>query len=64
MMQMTCAHALSAWKNALAEVQRGRKDMTPTYHQSEGKQRKVAYQSGLTHAQRANRAQPPRRLMW
>ena len=37
MMQITCACALSAWKNALAEVQRGRKDMTPTYHQSEGK---------------------------
>ena len=56
MMQMTCARALGAWKNALAEVQRGRKGMTPTYRQSEGKQRKVACQSGHAHAQRANRA--------
>ena len=59
MMQMTCVRALSAWKNALAEMQRGRKDMTPTYLQSEGKQRKVACQSGHAHVQHTNHAQPP-----
>lgn len=57
-----CARA--AWKNALVEVQHGRKGMTPKYSQIEGKPFKVACQSRRALVQHTKCAQPPSRFMY
>ena len=54
-----CVRALGAWKNALVEAQHGRKGMTPKYRESEGKERKIACQTGRVLVQHAKHARLP-----